>query len=79
MDYAVNLFFILLGFKKAGLTGCMSYESSVLGFVDPVSQEIVLVAITLSLALTCLFVTIALRIYDKFNTYDIREIRKLKG
>jgi multisubunit Na+/H+ antiporter MnhC subunit len=39
----------------------------------------VLTAIVIGLATTALLLAIGIRLYRKYNTFDIREIKKLKG
>jgi multisubunit Na+/H+ antiporter MnhC subunit len=39
----------------------------------------VLTAIVIGLATTALLVAIAIRIYEKYHTFDITEVRRLKG
>ena len=48
-------------------------------FVDPLPQALVLTAIVIGLAVTALMVAICLRIYDRYGTFNIAEIRRLKG
>ena len=47
--------------------------------VDPLVQALVLTSIVIGLATTALVVGVAIRIYDKYGTFDITKIRKLKG
>ncbi|MCX6348536.1 MAG: NADH-quinone oxidoreductase subunit K [Candidatus Aureabacteria bacterium] len=47
--------------------------------VDPLPQALVLTAIVIGLATTALIAAIAIRLYEKYGTFDITEIRKLKG
>jgi multicomponent Na+:H+ antiporter subunit C len=47
--------------------------------VDPVPQALVLTAIVIGLATTALMLALAMRIYEKYRTFDITEIRRLKG
>lgn len=76
--YAVNLFFVLIGYK-AGAAAPIFAVGSEANFVDPLPQAIVLTAIVIDLAILALAVAIALRIYEKHGTFDITEIRNLKG
>ena len=80
VEYAVNLFFALVGYRKGGIAPIISKE---LGeqtiFVDPLPQALVLTAIVIGLGTTALLVSFAVRIYEKYNTFDIRKIRKLRG
>lgn len=79
MEYGVNLFFILIGYRHGGTAPIM--DSSVAGatFVDPLPQALVLTAIVIGLAVTALMVSIAVRLYEKYGTLDITEMRQLKG
>ncbi len=79
IEYAVNLFFILLGYQMHGRAPILSKSEEVLNMVDPLVQALVLTAIVIGLATTALIVSIAIRIYDKYGTFDITKIRKLKG
>jgi multicomponent Na+:H+ antiporter subunit C len=47
--------------------------------VDPLPQALVLTAIVIGLATTALVVGIAIRIYEKYKTFDITKIKELKG
>ncbi|MDI6756950.1 MAG: sodium:proton antiporter [Endomicrobiia bacterium] len=76
--YAVNLFFVLIGYKAGGAAPIFAVGSEA-NFVDPLPQAIVLTAIVIDLAILALAVAIALRIYEKHGTFDITEIRNLKG
>jgi multicomponent Na+:H+ antiporter subunit C len=47
--------------------------------VDPIPQALVLTAIVIGLGVTAMTVALAMRLYEKYGTYDIKEIRHLKG
>ncbi|MHC4160450.1 MAG: sodium:proton antiporter [Planctomycetota bacterium] len=90
MEYAVNLFLIMLGFRTDGrapivgkedLTGAGSQLSNlfVSSSVDPLPQALVLTAIVISLGSLALIVSICIRTYEKYGTFDITQIRRLKG
>ncbi len=79
MDYAINLFFILVGYKNgASFPIFIKGKENVL-MVDPLPQALVLTSIVIGLSITMLMVAIAIRLYEKYGTFDISEIRKLKG
>jgi len=78
-EYAVNLFFILTCYRIGGRSPIFSPEAEVANMVDPLPQALVLTAIVIGLASTALLVAIALRIYEKYKTFDITKIRELKG
>ncbi len=79
MEYSVNLFLILIGYVKDGTAPIITDQVSEIVFVDPLPQAMVLTAIVIGLATTALLLAIAIRIYKKYGTFDIREIKNLKG
>jgi multicomponent Na+:H+ antiporter subunit C len=90
MEYAVNLFLIMLGFRMGGVApiverGDFNAESGkvLAGFlsasVDPLPQALVLTAIVISLGSLALMISICIRTYEKYGTFDITEIRRLRG
>jgi len=79
IEYAVNLFFVLIGYRAQGRAPILAKDQVVLNMVDPLPQALVLTAIVIGLATTALMVAIAIRIYEKFGTFDITKIRKLRG
>lgn len=83
MESAVNVFIVMVGYRKDGIAPIMSKamdaETFVRSTVDPVPQALVLTAIVIGLGVTAMTVAIAMRLYERYGTYDIKEIRKLKG
>ncbi len=83
MDYAVNLFLILVGYKKDGIAPILDETMAVNEFaavsVDPLPQALVLTAIVIGLAVTALMVALCIRIYERYGAFDITKIKKLKG
>ena len=90
MEYAVNLFLIMLGFRTGGrapivdeadLTSMGSQVSDlfVRSSVDPLPQALVLTAIVISLGSLALMISICIRTYEKYGTFDITQIKRLKG
>jgi multicomponent Na+:H+ antiporter subunit C len=47
--------------------------------VDPLPQTAALTAIVLSLSVTLTLVAVAIRIYERYGTFDITKINNLKG
>jgi multisubunit Na+/H+ antiporter MnhC subunit len=78
-EYAVNLFLVLFGYKMNGRTPIYSPDQEITNMVDPLPQALVLTSIVIGLATTALIVGIAIRIYEKYGTFDITKISKLKG
>ena len=79
MEYAVHLLFILVGYRMGGRSPILAPDQKVLNIVDPLPQALVLTAIVISLAVTALVVALAMRIYDRYGTFDITKIRRLRG
>ena len=79
IEYAVNLFFILVGYRMHGRAPILARDQEILNMVDPFVQALVLTAIVIGLATTALIVAIAIRIYEKYGTFDITKIKKLRG
>jgi multicomponent Na+:H+ antiporter subunit C len=63
MEYAVNLFLILLGYRKGGIAPIVVDREDIFASVG-------------SLAL---MISICIRVYNKYGTFDITQIRRLKG
>jgi len=78
-EYAVNLFFILVAFRMNGRAPILSQQGAIENMVDPLPQALVLTSIVIGLASTALLVAIAMRIYEKYKTFDITKIRELRG
>ena len=79
MEYSVNMFLILIGYVKGGTAPIISKGFENGPFVDPLPQALVLTAIVIGLATTALLLSIAIRLYRKYGTFDIRKINSLKG
>ena len=79
IEYAVNLFFILVGYRRYGRAPILAKDQVILNMVDPLPQALVLTSIVIGLAVTALIVAIAIRIFEKYQTFDITKIRRLKG
>ncbi|MHC4361141.1 MAG: sodium:proton antiporter [Planctomycetota bacterium] len=90
MEYAVNLFLIMLGYQADGRAPIVG-EGDIIGAankisilfvsssVDPLPQALVLTAIVISLGSLALMISICIRTYEKYGTFDITKIRRLKG
>ncbi len=83
MESAVNMFIVMVGYRKDGIAPIMDKTMEAGMFaqrsVDPVPQALVLTAIVIGLGVTAMTVAVAMRLYERYGTYDIKEIRKLKG
>lgn len=78
-EYAINLFFILLGYRNNAEAPILDKNIRITNFVDPLPQALILTSIVIGLGVTALMVAIAVRVYEKYRTFDINQIRRLKG
>jgi multicomponent Na+:H+ antiporter subunit C len=83
IDYAVNMLLVLVGYRTGGrapiLAAGESSEQLAATGVDPLPQAMVLTSIVIGLGLTALMVALAIRLYEKYDTFDMNEIRRLRG
>ena len=79
IEYSVNLFLILIGYVKEGNIPILSKEIGITKFVDPLPQALVLTAIVIGVATTGLILAIAVGIYKKYGTFNVKKINQLKG
>ncbi|MBN1434127.1 NADH-quinone oxidoreductase subunit K [Candidatus Fermentibacterales bacterium] len=79
-EHAVNLFFILVAYRIGGRAPIFEPPPvSIEPMVDPLPHALVLTAIVIGIATTAFMVALAMRIYEKYGTYDIARIRELRG
>jgi multisubunit Na+/H+ antiporter MnhC subunit len=62
-----------------GRAPILSSKAEIVNMVDPLPHALVLTAIVIGLATTAVLVAIAMRIYEKYGTFDITKIRELRG
>lgn len=83
LEHGVNLFLILVGYRNNGKAPIQSDGMPVTLFaeqaVDPLPQALVLTAIVIGLGVLALMVAICVRLYDRYGTFDITKMRRLKG
>ncbi len=83
MEYAVNLFLILLGYQKQGIPPIASEGMNAADLaarsVDPLPQALVLTSIVIGLGILAMMVVICIRLYERYGTFDLTKMNKLKG
>ncbi len=82
MDYAVNLYLIIIGYKHNGVAPIVdkgTTDSMLARFVDPLPQALVLTSIVIGLGVLALMVSMCIRLYEKHGTFDMSQISKLRG
>ena len=83
IEYAVNLLLVLVGYRAGGVAPIATDDASARALattaVDPLPQAMVLTSIVIGLGLVALMVAMAIRLYEKYGTFDTERIRKLRG
>lgn len=79
MEFSTFLIFALIGYTDGGVAPIVDPADPVKTYVDPLPQALVLTAIVIGLATTAMLMAVIIRLYRKYGTFDIREIRNLKG
>lgn len=79
MEFSCFLFLALIGYREGGVAPIVDPSDPVKVYVDPLPQALVLTAIVIGLATTALLMSVIIRIYRKYGTFDIREIKNLRG
>jgi len=83
VEHAVNLFLLLTGYRFGGRAPIRSAGQSAEAFaataVDPLPQAMILTSIVIGLAILALMVSLVIRLYEKYGTFDVTRIRQLRG
>ena len=83
MEYGVNLFLVLLGYRSGGEAPIVDASTRPLEFlatsVDPLPQALVVTSIVIGLGVSTLAIALCIRLYEKYGTFDISQMRRLKG
>ena len=83
LEYAVNLLLVLVGYRRHGMAPILGKNQTTADLaaraVDPLPQAMVLTSIVIGLSITALAVAMAIRLYNKYGTFDMNDIRTLRG
>lgn len=79
MEFSCFLFLSLVGYIDNGIAPIIKPGVADPLYVDPLPQAMVLTAIVIGLATNAMLLAIAIRIYKKYGTFDIRKVNELKG
>ena len=83
MNHGVHLLLLLIGYRKDGVPPIVDPGSYIPEFastaVDPVPQALVLTSIVIGLGVLALMVALCVRLYERYGTFDVTEIRRLRG
>lgn len=83
IEYAVNLMLILVGYRYDGSAPIVTTTENIAGqtavFVDPLPQALIVTSIVIGLGSAALVISLCLQLYKKYGTFDILQIRRLRG
>lgn len=83
MEHGVHLFLILLGYQWKGRPPIVDPGADPVAFaaqaVDPLPQALVLTSIVIGLGILAFLVALCVRLYERYGTFDITEMNRLKG
>lgn len=75
-EVGLNLFIITIGYNSNAVAPILTQQNntSILNFVDPLPQAIVLTAIVIGFGITAVGLMLAKKMYAEHQTYNIDEI-----
>lgn len=83
VGYGINVLLVLVGYRSGGIAPIlapgMTTATLVAQAVDPLPQALVMSAIMINLGMLILLVAICIRLYERYGTFDVTEMRRLKG
>jgi multisubunit Na+/H+ antiporter MnhC subunit len=79
MEFSIFLLLALVGYADGALAPIVDPADPVKLYADPLPQAMVLTAIVIGLATTAMLMAVIIRLYRKYGTFDIREIKNLRG
>ncbi len=83
MQHGVHLLLILIGYRTAGIPPIVDPGMNPMVFsasaVDPLPQALVLTSIVIGLGVLALMVALCVRLYERYGTFDIGAMTRLRG
>ena len=83
MEHGVHLLLVLIGYRTGGTPPIIEPDTVVPAFaasaVDPLPQALVLTSIVIGLGVLALLVALCVRLYERYGTFDIGEMTRLRG
>jgi multisubunit Na+/H+ antiporter MnhC subunit len=83
IEYGIHLFLVLQGYRTGGVPPIVDSGTDkqvwLQQSVDPLPQALVLTSIVIGLGVLALMVALSMRVHQRYGTFDIRKIRRLKG
>ena len=79
VETGVNLFLVMVGYRSEGIAPIYTFAPAGERMVLPTPQALTLTSIVIGLSVTALVVALAIRLYEKYGTFDTSLMRNLKG
>lgn len=79
LGYALNMLLLMIGHVEDTGIPIIEHAAGASPMANPLPQALVLATVTIGLVITIMLAVIALRLFDKYKTLDMSEIRNLKG
>jgi multicomponent Na+:H+ antiporter subunit C len=83
IEYGIHLFLVLQAYRPGGVPPIVEPGTEAAQWmqqsVDPLPQALVLTSIVIGLGVLALMVALSIRLHERYGTFDISKIRKLKG
>lgn len=83
VEYGIHLFLVLQAYRQGGVPPIVEPGRDPAEWmresVDPLPQALVLTSIVIGLGVLALMVALSLRLHERYGTFDISKIRRLKG
>ena len=91
MEYGINMLLILIGYRAGTPSHAPIIDRAMIDrttavqelaafpVVDPLPQALVVTSIVISLGVLALMVAVCIRLYERYGTFDITEMRRLRG
>lgn len=77
IEASLILLLVTIGYKPQGTAPIINSNYEII--VDPIPQALALTAIVIGASITALMLFLTVKLNKKYNTLDVREIRRLKG
>ena len=83
VEHGVHLLLILIGYRAGGSPPIVEPGTPpatfAAGAVDPLPQALVLTSIVIGLGVLALMVALCIRLYERYGTFDVGRMTRLRG
>ncbi len=84
IEHGVRLLLVVVGYRQGGVPPILAPGSDAAAAltrtaVDPLPQALVLTSIVIGLAVLALLVALCVRLYERYGTFDVTAMRRLRG